>query len=215
MRVAACSVRAVSFEGRVTVGLVVSASGDVAPAVADVLGTGGVYRDPLWRVTVQLSDLEQELLRSWWVRRLGFVSHAGAASIATTQSYTRLEHSLGLLALTAHFAPDDAPARAAALLHDVGHLPLSHTFEGVVGLEHHQLGAQRIGELAGVLAAHGLDPEEVIAVEAGRRASVLRGARVRSSWTTSSRWCAAAAPTGARGRHRRRPWRGLRWSMGR
>ncbi|MDA3645466.1 HD domain-containing protein [Saccharopolyspora indica] len=152
-----------------------SASGDVAPAVADVLGAGGVYRDPLWRVTVELSDLERELLRSWWVRRLGFVAHAGAASIAVTQSYTRLEHSLGLLALTARFAPDDATARAAALLHDVGHLPLSHTFEGVAGLDHHQLGAQRIGELAGVLAAHGVDPDEVIAVDTGSRASVLRG----------------------------------------
>lgn len=175
MRVAAWSVRAVSFEDWVTVGRVVSASGDVAPAVADVLGTDGVYRDPLWRVAVQLSDLERELLLSWWVRRLGFIAHAGAASIATTQSYTRLEHSLGLLALTAHFAPDDATARAAALLHDVGHLPLSHTFEGVAGLDHHQLGAQRINELAEVLAAHRVEPDEVIAVDTGRRASVLRG----------------------------------------
>ncbi|MFG3258724.1 HD domain-containing protein [Streptomyces sp. NPDC048172] len=155
--------------------MVISASGDVAPAVADVLGAGGVFRDPLWRVTVELSELERELLGAWWVRRLGFVAHAGAASIAATQSYTRLEHSLGLLALTAHFAPGDAVARAAALLHDVGHLPLSHTFEGVAGLDHHRLGARRIGELAGLLAAHGVDADEVIAVDEGTRPSVLRG----------------------------------------
>lgn len=159
-----------------TVELVIASSRDGgAPAVADVVGAGGVYRDPLWRVIVELSDLEQELLRSWWVRRLGFVAHAGAAAIATTQSYTRLEHSLGLLALTAYYAPDDATARASALLHDVGHLPLSHTFEGVAGLDHHELGGERIGELAGLLAAHGLDADEVIAVDSGSRESVLRG----------------------------------------
>ncbi|TCP57173.1 hypothetical protein EV191_1011126 [Tamaricihabitans halophyticus] len=140
-----------------------------------MLGAGGLYRDPLWRVDVELSSLEQELLRSWWVRRLGLIAHAGAASIATTQSYTRLEHSLGLLALTAHFAPNDHTARAAALLHDVGHLPLSHTFEGVSGLDHHQLGAQRIADFAALLADHGLDHEDVIAFETGERASVLRG----------------------------------------
>ena len=146
-----------------------------APAVADVTGADGVYRDPLWRVSVELSDLERELLRRWWVRRLGFVAHAGAAAIATTQSYTRLEHSLGLLALTAYFAPGDATARAAALLHDVGHLPLSHTFEGVVGLDHHELGEQRIADLAELLTAHGVDTDEVIAVDTGERESVLRG----------------------------------------
>jgi len=32
--------------------------------VADVLGIGGIYRDPLWRVTVELTSLERELLRS-------------------------------------------------------------------------------------------------------------------------------------------------------
>ncbi|GAA2097704.1 HD domain-containing protein [Streptomyces albiaxialis] len=155
--------------------MVVSVSGEVAPAIADVLGTDGVFRDPMWRVTVELSGLERELLGTWWVRRLGFVAHAGAASMAATQSYTRLEHSLGLLALTAHFAPGDAVARAAALLHDVGHLPLSHTFEGVAGLDHHRIGARRVGDLAGLLAAHGVDADEVVAVDEGRRPSVLRG----------------------------------------
>jgi uncharacterized protein len=127
----------------------------VDDAVTDVLGLRGVYRDPVWRVTVELTELEQALLRTWWVRRLRFVAHAGAAAASTTQSYSRLEHSLGLLALTAHVAPDDRVARATALLHDVGHLPLSHTFEGVAGLDHHLLGAQRIHDLADVLGAHG------------------------------------------------------------
>lgn len=113
-----------------------------ASAVIDVLGADGLYRDPLWRVTVELSALEQELLRCWWVHRLQFVAHAGDAAISTTQSYSRLEHSLGLLALTGHFDPDDHTALAAALRHDVVTYHLSHTFEGVAGLNHHPLGAE-------------------------------------------------------------------------
>jgi uncharacterized protein len=145
-------------------------------AATDTLGSSGVFQDPLWRVPVRLTALEQELLRCWWVRRLGFIAHAGAAVITTTQSYSRLEHSLGLLALVAHFDPDDQVARAAALLHDIGHLPFSHTFEGVAGLSHHQLGVDRIQELDGVLRRHEVDAAAVIEVEQGRRPSVLHGA---------------------------------------
>ncbi len=58
----------------------------------------------------------------------------------------------------------------------MGHLPLSLTFEGVAGLNHHQLGAERIAELAGLLHRHGVDPREVIATDRGIRPSVLSGA---------------------------------------
>lgn len=34
------------------------------PAVADVLGVDGVYRDSMWRVSVALSGVEIELLRT-------------------------------------------------------------------------------------------------------------------------------------------------------
>ena len=115
--------------------------------VADVLGRGGVHRDPVWRITVELTAVERSLLRCWPVRRLAFIAHAGASSISTAQRCTRLEHSLGVLALAARFAPHDHLARAAALLHDVGHLPLSHTIEGVAGSDHHDLGAARVREL--------------------------------------------------------------------
>ncbi|MFT4230754.1 MAG: HD domain-containing protein [Microbacterium sp.] len=140
---------------------------------ADTLGVGGVYVDPLWRIEVALLPVEQQLLRSWWVRRLGFIAHAGAASITTTQSYSRLEHSLGLLALVANFSPQDATTRVTALLHDVGHLPFSHTLEGLAALNHHELGRGRIRSLAPILHAHGIDADEVIATDTGVRPSVL------------------------------------------
>jgi HD superfamily phosphohydrolase len=142
--------------------------------VADTLGEGGVYFDPLWRISVTLTDLEQELLHTWWVRRLAFITHAGGASITTTQSYSRLEHSLGVLALVAHFEPDNHNARAAALLHDIGHLAFSHTLEGLAGLDHHTIGRQRIESLDSLLRDHATTAAEITALAEGQIASPLQ-----------------------------------------
>ncbi|SMC74073.1 HD domain-containing protein [Kibdelosporangium aridum] len=145
--------------------------------VGGILGRDGSYRDPMWELDVRLTPLEQQLLRTWEVRRLQFIAHGGASMLTTHQTYSRLEHSLGLFALAAYFDADDLPARAAALLHDIGHLPFSHTFEGLAGLDHHRLGEQRMLGLRPLLASHGMDVDEVIAIEAGSRPSVLRGKR--------------------------------------
>ncbi|MGO1285996.1 MAG: HD domain-containing protein [Brachybacterium tyrofermentans] len=145
----------------------------MSPDAADTLGIDGRWFDPLWRITVELSPLEQALLDTWPVRRLGAISHAGAASLTTTQTYSRLEHSLGVLALVAHFAPEDQLARASALLHDVGHLPFSHTLEGIDGLDHHELGHTRVRAMGELLAQHGIDADDVNAVDDGCLASPL------------------------------------------
>jgi hypothetical protein len=147
----------------------------IGDGVADTLGLDGIYDDPMWRHRVYLTALEQDLLRCWWVRRLAFIAHAGAASLTSTQSYSRLEHSLGLLSLVDSLDPGDELARAAALVHDVGHLPLSHTFEGVAGLDHHQIGRDRITQLSPVFAAHGIDVDHVLDVVEGLRPSALHG----------------------------------------
>jgi hypothetical protein len=60
-------------------------------------------------------------------------------------------------------------------VHDIGHLPLSHTFEGVAGLDHHQIGRDRITQLSPVFAAHGVDVGHVIDVVDGLRPSALHG----------------------------------------
>ena len=145
-----------------------------APAViADTLGLGGVHADPVWRTRTSCTALETDLLRTWPVRRLGLIAHAGAASLVTTQTYSRLEHSLGLLGLVAHVDPTDRVTRAAALLHDVGHLPLSHTLEGLRGLHHHSLGAAQVAGLAVVLQRHGVEVDDVLATMSGERPSVI------------------------------------------
>jgi len=142
-------------------------------ATAGTLGRNGVYRDPIWRLAVALTPVEQQLLRSPAVRRLQFIAHAGAASIATSQSYSRLDHSLGLLALAAHVAPDDQGLRLAALLHDVGHLPFSHSVEGIGGLDHHRLGMHVVQSMAPLLHAYGVNADEIIEVIDGHRPSHL------------------------------------------
>ncbi|MGW5352152.1 HD domain-containing protein [Streptomyces sp. NPDC004031] len=145
------------------------------PVPTSVGGRGERFTDPLWGVTVRLSPLETELLRSAPVRRLHLVAHGGASSITTLQSYSRLEHSLGVLALAAHFRPDDRLLRAAALLHDVGHLPFSHSLEGLGGWDHHTIGARLLGTapLADVLERHGVAPPDVAGLLDRREPGVL------------------------------------------
>ncbi|WP_199042585.1 HD domain-containing protein [Glycomyces salinus] len=139
------------------------AQAEVPPVATNVIGLGGTFTDPLWKATVRLRPAETDLLRTEPLRRLHFVSHAGASAVTTLQSYSRLEHTLGVLAVAAHFHPDDEVLRAAALLHDIGHLPLSHTLEGLAGLDHHAIGERllRTDPVRAVLADHGIDADAV------------------------------------------------------
>ncbi|KUL34415.1 hypothetical protein ADL22_30370 [Streptomyces sp. NRRL F-4489] len=132
----------------------------------------GEFTDPLWRTAVRLAPVEVALLRSEPLRRLHFVAHGGASALTTLQSYSRLEHSLGVFALVAHFRPDDEPLRVAALVHDIGHLPLSHTCEGVAGLDHHALGRGllRSEPVQGCLERYGIAVEAVVAALGGGQA---------------------------------------------
>ncbi|WP_145905864.1 HD domain-containing protein [Kitasatospora viridis] len=132
---------------------------------AGAVGARPEFTDPLWRVRVRLNPVESALLRTEPLRRLHFVVHGGASALTTLQSYSRLEHTLGVLALVAHFRPTDAALRVAALLHDVGHLPLSHTFEGLAGLDHHAIGLRLLDgdPIRPVLAEHGIRPDAVTA----------------------------------------------------
>jgi hypothetical protein len=147
----------------------------VGPVPTNVVGVCEVFTDPLWRISVHLSPVEVDLLRSEPLRRLHFVAHGGASTISTLQSYSRLEHTLGVLALVSHFRPDDQVLRAAALVHDIGHMPLSHTFEGVAGLNHHSIGTDLLqaDPVRAVLARNGISTDAVAAALDQRSASPL------------------------------------------
>lgn len=134
----------------------------------------GDLRDPLWGTVITPSSIEKELLRTSAVRRLHYVRHAGPASLHTQHTSTRLQHTLGVFACAAHFAPDWPELRAAALLHDVGHGPFSHALEGLEGFDHHRHSEQVLDSEEIHRALGGLNRQTVLDLIEGRVPSPLR-----------------------------------------
>jgi len=134
----------------------------------------GALRDPLWGTEVLPSETEVKLLRSRTLRRLHEVSHAGPAALHTQHTSTRLQHTLGVFALIAHFAPDWPELRAAALLHDAGHGPFSHALEGIEGFDHHVRSEEVLASEEVQEALSGLKRDEVLDLIEGDIPSPLR-----------------------------------------
>ena len=113
------------------------------------------YHDPLHgAITLHVSDPDEALLTQLIdtpaFQRLRRIRQLGPASLTFHGAESsRFTHSLGVMAIARRAFdmlqrryPDLAPYRAtvlgAALLHDIGHGPFSHTAEEVFGLEHEQ-----------------------------------------------------------------------------
>lgn len=120
-----------------------------------------IYRDPVHniiplrddsdegRLMIRLIDApEFQRLRRIKQLGLGLYTYQGA-------EHSRFTHSLGALHLMTRILDqlsdryqikdqDRAAARAAALLHDVGHGPFSHAMENVLGVHHEQLTMQAV-----------------------------------------------------------------------
>ena len=135
-------------------------------------------------------DVAKALLATAAMRRLAGIGFLGAIDYVKKGSgrdphrrrHNRSEHSIGVAKLAESYAFDvDMEARerrtivCAALLHDVGHGPLSHTLEPVFeehfGINHHRTtreivaGNTRFGsEILEILRAFDVDPEEVLAL---------------------------------------------------
>jgi HD superfamily phosphohydrolase len=137
-----------------------------------------VYRDPVhgsvafdWkddRAIIELIDARE-------FQRLRRIRQLGAASfVFPGAEHSRFTHSIGAaflakrlfdhLARLELYSVDATPLRpvvlAAALLHDIGHGPYSHLFEGVFGKHHERWGAEIIEESGAdvrrILEEHGL-----------------------------------------------------------
>jgi hypothetical protein len=139
-------------------------------------GRDGVLWSPLWRLRVELTDVERKLLKTWSLRRLHFIHHNGASTFAYPLTVSRLQHTLGVLALIVRFRPHDVALRAAALLHDVGHFPFCHSAELVPGVDHHAMTRRRVTDepISGILRAHDLDPEHLLTLMNGDPPNPLR-----------------------------------------
>ncbi|MEN2987237.1 HD domain-containing protein [Tistrella sp. BH-R2-4] len=138
-------------------------------------------------------SLHRDLIASAGFQRLRDVSFLGVIDRLFHPNgrpsfvrHNRFHHSLGVALLAVSYcrmaavAPRDREILiAAALLHDVGHGPLSHTLEPVFadrfGIDHHAATASIIrGEvplgldIRAALDRHGIDPDEVVGLIARR-----------------------------------------------
>jgi len=148
-----------------------------------------IYRDPVHniiplrddsaegRLMIRLIDTpEFQRLRRIKQLGLGLYTYQGA-------EHSRFTHSLGALHLMTRILDqlsdsyriadqDRAAARAAALLHDVGHGPFSHAMENVLGVHHEQLTMQAVvseeTELGRTLSSHSSELP-------GRVSSIIEG----------------------------------------
>ncbi len=152
-----------------------------------------ILRDPLWN-NIRLDPLALALLETPVLQRLRYVRQLGLAFLVYPgATHSRFEHALGayhlagvaLRLLDERGALRDVSlyqqqvARAAALLHDVGHYPFSHALEEI-GVTHHEEVARPLileGPVAMALRhSLGADaPSDVFALIAGRSDSPLQG----------------------------------------
>jgi uncharacterized protein len=130
--------------------------------------------EPLWQLEIPLTNLEQHLLNSFPLRRLHFISHMGAARFGTPMVYSRLQHTLGVFALVAHYQPDHTLARLAALLHDIGHAPFSHALELLPGVNHHKTTEALLEQAPLDTLLESVDIKGLINLMNGKTQSVLK-----------------------------------------
>jgi len=148
------------------------------------------YEAPLESISDSAeTDLIRRLAATAAFKRLADVRFLGALDYfliaspngnASNKRFTRLQHSLGVAALAKaylssrrHTSQQRLLCVAAAMLHDIGHPPFSHTlepvFEELFGLDHH-LASEKIisgqgpfaDEVAGVLRSFDVVPSAVV-----------------------------------------------------
>lgn len=144
------------------------------PYIAQLVGTPDLW-EPLWGLKTRLTEAESKLLHSSAVRRLQFIHHGGCSYITTQHNSSRLQHTLGVFSLAAYICPDWFELRLAALLHDIGHSPYSHTLEQLTGIDHHKQTESLIcaPEVSDILSRYGFRSTEILDIINGRIASPL------------------------------------------
>jgi len=132
-----------------------------------------IIRDPI-HGNIGLGDFELSLVDSKPMQRLRNVKQNGFCYLVyPAMNSTRFEHSLGVMhiagLMASHLDLSEENAlylKSAALLHDVGHPPFSHSADRLLsrrGVSHEQRSSQIIqkSEIADILRKHGLRPKTV------------------------------------------------------
>jgi len=131
-------------------------------------------RDPV-HGDIELSDAEIQVLDSPEMQRLRRIKQLSFCSLVYPgANHTRFEHSLGTLYLAGRMAEklgleedEKKKIRMAAMLHDVGHLPFSHSLEGLFGVNHEENSKAVIKRLD-ALNDTGYNPNEIIKLLDGK-----------------------------------------------
>ena len=137
-------------------------------------------RDPIHK-DIRLDEMGRELADTPRMQRLRRIHQLGTGNLVYPgANHTRFEHSLGayhlagLAAEAVQASPEERKAvQAAALLHDLGHGPFSHTadplYRDFLGKTHEDVTVEalRRGALADILERHGVAPRDVEALIRG------------------------------------------------
>ncbi len=149
-----------------------------------------IYRDPVHNIIRLRTETDEgrlmvRLIDSKEFQRLRRIKQLGLA-LYTYQGaeHSRFTHSLGVLHLMTRVLDrlgekyeisreDRAAARAAALLHDIGHGPFSHVMEKVLGFHHEAWTVRAVlsdeTEVGRELRSHSVDlPERIAEIIEGR-----------------------------------------------
>lgn len=145
-----------------------------------------IIQDPV-NGPIKVSSDFQKVIDSPEFQRLRYIRSLGLCNLVFPgANHTRFEHSLGAMHLAHQFSEaleieDKELLMMSAMLHDIGHPPLSHSnediFRSITGLDHLEAGLQIISGSGGfqestipsILESIGLNPADVIAVLKGSK----------------------------------------------
>ncbi len=136
-----------------------------------------ILQDPVFG-PIRLQGVFRDLVDSKEFQRLRRIKSLGLCNmIFPGANHTRFEHSIGTYFLAtkylSHFSMDDDEFLAAALLHDIGHFPFSHTIEefyyGKYGVDHLDTGialiqGDNMSDIPVILEKYGLSVGRIVSI---------------------------------------------------